>query len=69
MNLVPGKFNSSVARSKGRPAPFATSYMVGREDKRTNNTIMLPALKNNAAAGYQGPVKKEAFERCSSTAQ
>ena len=30
---------------------------------------MLPALKNNAAAGYQGPVKKEAFERCSSTAQ
>ena len=41
----------------GRPAPFATSYLVGREDKRTNNRTMFPALKNNAAAGYQGPVK------------
>ena len=38
----------------GRPAP---SYMVGREDKRTNNRTMFPALKNNAAAGYKGPVK------------
>ena len=43
----------------GRPAPFAAPYMVGREDKRTNNRTMLPALKNNAAAGYQGPVKRE----------
>ena len=43
----------------GQPAPFATSYMVGREDKRTNNRTMFPALKNNAAAGYQGPVKTE----------
>ena len=33
--------------------------MVGQEDKRTNNRTMFPALKNNAAAGYQGPVKKE----------
>ena len=24
-----------------------------------NNRTMLPALKNNAAAGYQGPVKIE----------
>ena len=31
--------------------------MVGREDKRTNNGKMFQALKNNAAAGYQGPVK------------
>ena len=43
----------------GRPAPFATPYMVGREDKRTNNRTVLPALKNNAATGYQGPVKIE----------
>ena len=38
---------------------LATFYMVNREDKRTNNRIMLPALKNNAAIGYQGPVKIE----------
>ena len=40
-------------------APFATSYIVGRENKRTNNGTMFPALKNNAATGYQGPVKIE----------
>ena len=39
-----------------RPAQFAMSYMVGRENKRTNNRTMLPALKNNAAAVYNGPV-------------
>ena len=33
--------------------------MVGREHKRTNNRKMLPTLKDNAAAGYQGPVKME----------
>ena len=43
----------------GRPAPFAKSYMVGREDKRTNNRTMFPRLKNNTGAGYQGPVKIE----------
>ena len=46
----------------GRPALFPTSYMVGREDKRTNNRTMLPTLKkkkDNAAAGCQGPVKIE----------
>ena len=32
--------------------------MVGRKDKRTNNT-MFPALKGNAAAGYKGTVKIE----------
>ena len=42
-----------------RPTPFATSYMVGREDKRTNNRTKLPTLKHNAAAGYQCPVKIE----------
>ena len=26
-------------------------------DKRTNNKTMLSTLKNNAAAGYKGPVK------------
>ena len=35
------------------------SYMVGREDKRTNNRTMLPTLKNNASAGYQGPKEIE----------
>ena len=44
----------------GRPGPSAMSYLVGREDIRTNNrTMLLAALKSNAAAGYQGPVKKE----------
>ena len=38
---------------------FVTSYMVGRGDKRTNNRTVFPSLKNNAAAGYQGPVKIE----------
>ena len=33
--------------------------MVGPEDKRTNNRTMLPILKNNAAAVYQGPAKIE----------
>ena len=42
-----------------RPAPFVTTYMVDREDKRTNNRAMLPTLKNNAAAGHPGPVKIE----------
>ena len=50
-----------------RPASFVTSYMAGREDKRTNNRTMLPNRQNNAAAGYKGPVKNRAFERCRST--
>ena len=36
-----------------------SNVLVGREDKRTNNRTMIPTLKNNAAAGYQGPVKIE----------
>ena len=35
------------------------SYMVGQEDKRTNNRMTFLALKNNAAAGYERPVKIE----------
>ena len=31
----------------------------GGEDKRPNNRTMLPALRNNATVGYQGPVKIE----------
>ena len=42
-----------------RPTLFAMSCMVGREDKRMNNRTMLPALKNNAATDYVGPVKFE----------
>ena len=32
-----------------------------RGKKRTNNRTMFPALKNDAAAGYQAPVKIELF--------
>ena len=43
--------------NSGHPALFALFYMVGQQDKRTNNSTMFPALKINAAAGYKGPVK------------
>ena len=33
--------------------------MAGGKNKRTYNRTILPALKNNAAAGYQGPMKIE----------
>ena len=42
-----GQVSRITADKRGRPTPFATSYMVCR------------ALKNNAATGYQGPVKIE----------
>ena len=41
-----------------RPLTTFHAY-VGRENKTTNNRTMLPTLKNNAAAGYKGPVKIE----------
>ena len=42
----------------GRTALFAKSYMVGLEqDKRMNKKQCSQPSKNNAAAGYQGPVK------------
>ena len=45
------------------PAPFATSYMVGREDKRTNNTTMRgDKKKTHGAAGYKGPMNIELLE-------
>ena len=44
-------------RGTGRSVPFATSHMIGRENKRTNNKAMLLDRKNSGAAGYQGPVK------------
>ena len=46
-------------RLKGRPAPTAMFYMVGRKNKRTNNRTMLPAPKSSTAAAYQGPVNIE----------
>ena len=47
----------------GRLASFITSSMVDREDKKkTNKRTMFPALKNNAAAGYKGPVIIELLE-------
>ena len=51
--------NRSPYFSVGRPEPLSTSYMVGRENKRTNNRTMFLILKNNAAAGYKGPAKIE----------
>ena len=43
-----------------RTASFATSYLVGREDKRTDNRTKLSSpKKNNAAAVYKGLVKLE----------
>ena len=53
----PLKLTCIASIASGRPATIATSHMVVREDKRTNNRTMLPALKNNAAC--QGPVKIE----------
>ena len=57
MEEAPGYQNSNILN--GRPAPCAMSYVVGQEDKRMNNRTILPTLRNNAAAGYQGPVKIE----------
>ena len=34
-----------------------TSYMVGREDKRTNNRTLCPIQEIIADAVYQGPVR------------
>ena len=51
------KHNQISLANRGHLHRLATSYMVGREDKRTKSRTMFPALKNNAAAGYQGPVK------------
>ena len=56
------KFSVGKAFFPGRPAPIAESYMVGREDRWTNNRTMFPAVKNNAAAGYQGRVTIELFK-------
>ena len=36
--------------------------MVGRENGRTNNRKILPTLKNNAAADYQGSVRTELWK-------
>ena len=41
--------NQFLAEIQGQPALFSTSYMVGREDKRTNNRTMLPALKTQCS--------------------
>ena len=46
----------------GRPAPFATSYMIGREDKRTNNRTMHPALKHNADCRLSGSIENRALK-------
>ena len=46
-----------------RPAPFATSDVVGQKNKRLSKRTMFPTLKNNATASYQGPVKIELLKR------
>ena len=52
-------FNFLSSRFLGRHAPFATSHIVGRENKTMNNKTMRPDTKNNGAAGYLDPVKIE----------
>ena len=55
--FVPALLGSFILIFNALPAPFAKSYMIGRENRRTNNRTILPALKkNNAAAGYKGQV-------------
>ena len=53
--------NVKMGENLRRPAPFATSYMVGREDKRAKNRTMFLASKN-AAEDYDGPVKLELWK-------
>ena len=41
--------------------------MVGKEDKRTNNRIMFPALKKQCSCRLSGSSENRTFERCRST--
>ena len=50
---------SASCYESGRSAPFATTHIIGREDKRTNNRTMLQDTKNNAASAYLGPVQTD----------
>ena len=47
---------------KGRRAPFAKSYMVGREGKRTHNRTMLPSPKNQCSCRLQGSSENRALK-------
>ena len=58
---------TKVAKALGRPTPFATSDMVGREYKRTNNRTMLPALKKQCSCRLSGSSENRAFESCKTT--
>ena len=49
-----------------RPVLFTMSYMVGREDKRTNNTPCPKKQCSRMLSGSNGG--KKAFEGCRSTA-
>ena len=60
---IDGKLLLLCHQTERGSAPFATSYKVGRVDNRTNNrTVLLVLKKNNATAGYQGPVKIELWK-------
>ena len=59
INLGKKKSLFLVGTVLGRPAPFAKSHIIGRENKRTNNKTMRLDTKNHGAAGYHGPVKIE----------
>lgn len=51
----------------GRSAPFVRSYMIGREDKRTNKTtVMFPALKTMQRQVIRS-IESRAFEKHRST--
>ena len=54
LKLVRTKKKHTVVLITLKQGNLKTFHMVGREGKR-----MLPALKNNAATGYQGSVKIE----------
>ena len=54
-------------KKTGRLPAFATSYMFGREDKRTNNKMMLPTVRKQCSCRLSGFSENRAFGRCRST--
>ena len=50
---------SASCYESGRPAPFATTHIIGRENKRTNNKTTRLETKRSGAAGYLGLVQTD----------
>ena len=57
-----GKARGGVGRVQGRRGVLGGD--LHRLTCLVDNRTMFPALKNNAAAGYKGPVKITPFDRC-----